>query len=1350
MSSLLSYYQNLQKTDTVKLKAASELSGVKETKLKKSPGLLMNLLDILDRPGNATRALLVGKLGGMKGLIPFAQFIEDMTGYDIALNDEDKVTGEEVLEKWTGIKDQKGKFDLADVLGFAIEVVADPLWLLGPVGGLTKTGEAVKAYRGLIRSADKVGDTASAMTKLAAQGIPASDMAKHLKNIITKDSIKDIASHFANGTPLTTELSGKMKKAIGRLYTAGGGTIPEGTLKAKNWAEQALAGERALLQIGLPGHRKTIIRGTKVLDKLDTIATHARTGWLGEKFLSPQRRVKTRNYDEFVDTVTQNARNNPAFQTRQQYSKIEDIMSKLDPDLVGKLDDYGEFAGGLKKASDNVEIINGLKSVSPEEALETLRSMGIKAGNAKGEMELVNSVDQIPEALDNARMLFQNTEKEMADNLTSLTKGIEPERLQRLSDAHGKVSEMSAEILSSEQARYLPSYELQSKFGYMPRIISNDLKKWIKKNELKTLTHKGRTFSVKHGNQTARDEILRDLTRSEIQDIYTNAGFKGKVFETPAASLAERAARAERVKGSADAIYESIRQFGDKGGDGVPVQQLFKDLEWKVPPEKALDLGLNTFDGITLDTDIYKALSNQYQIADKSAIDDIFKKTSSFFKTALTVGFPAYHARNALSNVALNFMAGVQNPNSYLRALKLQKAAGQTRRIMKKEGLDFFNAAKKVNWGTVDTAGGKMDGALFYRQLDEGNLLGEVAGHFAREETNPFIKMAGSRFANKTKTGIKKGPGDILYSAAQTVENNARIAHAIEKAPSMAIPDAVSSSKKALFDYGDLSEFEKDTLRDKVFLFYCVPQEYEILTRDGWKFHNELSIGQDVMGYDIDTQTCKWTKIEDVAVFPYNGELMRLYKNRGSNTEWLFTPNHRWPVRWHSKKEDKICYGHKMVEGKDLKTNHAVPYSAPFNDWPKESILTPREAAIVGWLITDGYMSKDGSNWRIYQSPKKYADEIRELIKGSNLKESIHPDSGVINFGLNKHIKKTLRDKGFNSKADAKKFVGYLSKEAAVAMWDAMYKADGTTSPNRTQDSFACMQDDVFDAAQMLVQLFGEHMHRSQKDGYIANKQGQWCKIENLDTKHYKGNVWCPKTGTGTWVMRANGKVIVTGNTFSRKNLEAQSKYLLSQPAKMAVFSKLAGGTPQSERRANLPKYMQERLDVPTPIEDAEGRTINLRGLGLPMEDAFGTISSPGTGLFDRSSRFVSRQLGRTMPFIKTPIELATKRSLFFDREIDNTGDFLKQSLPTSRVTNTYGNIVDPRQSWREKVVNNVIGVKATPQYDDYYKYLSEKETIEEKLRTNPEVKRFTRFYAEDKEKVSPGTKILLDRLNKR
>ena len=73
-SALEIYYSNKASkkptAESVKDLAVKEFAGL-DIK-KKDIGFFHKLLDILDRPGNATRALLVGKLGGLKGLIPFA------------------------------------------------------------------------------------------------------------------------------------------------------------------------------------------------------------------------------------------------------------------------------------------------------------------------------------------------------------------------------------------------------------------------------------------------------------------------------------------------------------------------------------------------------------------------------------------------------------------------------------------------------------------------------------------------------------------------------------------------------------------------------------------------------------------------------------------------------------------------------------------------------------------------------------------------------------------------------------------------------------------------------------------------------------------------------------------------------------------------------------------------------------------------------------------------------------------------------------------------------------------------------------------------------------------------------
>ncbi|KKK48101.1 hypothetical protein LCGC14_3148510, partial [marine sediment metagenome] len=139
--------------------------------------------------------------------------IEELTGWDVALNPDERVTGEQVITKLFGQQRQrKGKIDPVDVLGFLVEVAADPLWLVwGP--GLTKLGKA---------------------KQLAGANVKLFQAAKA-------------------GKPLPAGMPKKLIKAFKTLRKAGA----EPGL-AKGWAAQAAKGERAALHLGFPGHRATI------------------------------------------------------------------------------------------------------------------------------------------------------------------------------------------------------------------------------------------------------------------------------------------------------------------------------------------------------------------------------------------------------------------------------------------------------------------------------------------------------------------------------------------------------------------------------------------------------------------------------------------------------------------------------------------------------------------------------------------------------------------------------------------------------------------------------------------------------------------------------------------------------------------------------------------------------------------------------------------------------------------------------------------------------------------------------------------------------------------------------------
>ena len=1018
---LQKYYAQIGKvSDADKIDAAAEYAGLPPAKIKKSPGLLMNLLDALDRPGNATRALLVGKLGGLKGLIPFAQSIEDLTGWDIALNPDERVTGEEVLEKYTGIKDKKGKFDTADVLGFLIEVVADPLWLVGGVGGLTKTGKAASVVKATHKSAKALGSSDDLIRAMSKAGWADDAIQKTVKNTITKDTLKSIHKHFRLGTPLPENVNKKIIKSFSTLYE--GGKLPKGIFKAKSWAEQAAAGERALLHLGLPGMKRPVVKGVGALDKLDTIATKIRMGWVGEKFLHTTKRVSTAKQKAFYDT-TKGMTDQGKYFTQNAFGQIDVIGKNLDEKMLADLMPHMEYVGGVRKATeklDMLDMIKGMDDLQGDDLVAALKYVGVDAGDIKNLTK--------PEIVKKYTAIFKSNKKEMQQNLNVLLEGYDSIKADTLLQASDEYADMFKNILDTEVARGLPSPSLKGKFGYAPRQYTKKFLKWRKRKGTINFEHQGKMFSVQHGSQISRTPGLRDMTRFELGDFFAKKGFKGNMFEHPQAAIAERMAKGYKATGAANAIYESIDQFGKtNGGDGMSsISKMLKELRLNPKGDVLKRIGSKEF----IDDDIASALTNQFKFAQKDTVETAINKITKMYKTMLTVPFTAFHTRNFMTATTMNFMDGVVNPRFYKKATQLQIAASKTRHLARKEGISFIDASKKVKWPKVKTAGGTLDGAVFYNQLEQNRLVGEVAGHFAvADELN-----LGGKFSKKT-AGRKHGAKERMFAASMAFENNPRIANVLAHAEGMPIDEAIRNSKRVHFDYSDLSEAEKG-LRDNVVLFW----------------------------------------------------------------------------------------------------------------------------------------------------------------------------------------------------------------------------------------------------------------------------------------------------------------------TFARKNLAAQTKYLYQKPAKMAMFSKLAGGTPGAERRYNLPKYMQERIDIPTPFEDEEGRTINVRGLGLPMEEAFGSISAPGAGIFDRMSRLVSRQAAKTIPTIKTPIEIAAKKNLYFDKDIRDVGEFVEQALPTSRFTNTikrFGRDDQPET----KALDLVSGVKVTPAYDDFYKYLSEKEVLENQMKQSPRFKSFTRYYPADKEAVTPGDKALLKRL---
>lgn len=319
----------------------------------------------------------------------------------------------------------------------------------------------------------------------------------------------------------------------------------------------------------------------------------------------------------------------------------------------------------------------------------------------------------------------------------------------------------------------------------------------------------------------------------------------------------------------------------------------------------------------------------------------------------------------------------------------------------------------------------------------------------------------------------------------------------------------------------------------------CVPLSSEILTRHGFLPFSMAEVGEEVLSYNIHSDQCEWTPLLKVSVFP-NAQLVRLRNEHG----WEFdcTPDHKWAVTRELWKSREIA----LLPTNEIKTSTRVIMSAkaPSGDHP----LTPTEAAILAWLVTDGTIRRKGNHVRgqIGQTKPAQVERIRELV-GSVSTEHLgkartrtFPGGKTYNtlpgykWDIPAPILRPLLEKAqYYDKPDLIPLVLKLSTEARASMLEVMMDAEGDARGNFYQND-----GPVLEAFQLLATLEGKAISCT-RDTSIGN-----CKAIKLRTyRHVCGSqltlipvdnapVWCPTTALGTWIMRQpNGGISITGNT---------------------------------------------------------------------------------------------------------------------------------------------------------------------------------------------------------------------------
>ena len=191
----------------------------------------------------------------------------------------------------------------------------------------------------------------------------------------------------------------------------------------------------------------------------------------------------------------------------------------------------------------------------------------------------------------------------------------------------------------------------------------------------------------------------------------------------------------------------------------------------------------------------------------RKKIDEWSQIWGTYATVPLSDGF-GFHMRNAYGNLMLNMTAGVTNPAVYLQASRIQNAATRARRAMVSKGVTFEDAindqALKLSKRNKDILrGARANGAIgtgFFDDLSPDMIMNRQQtlrnGTFSK-------KVLSDNFV--TRTGRDVG---------SAVENNARLGHYIDRInKGDSAEQAASSVRRYLFDYGDLTAFERNNMR---------------------------------------------------------------------------------------------------------------------------------------------------------------------------------------------------------------------------------------------------------------------------------------------------------------------------------------------------------------------------------------------------------------------------------------------------------------------------------------------------------------------------------------------------------
>lgn len=351
---------------------------------------------------------------------------------------------------------------------------------------------------------------------------------------------------------------------------------------------------------------------------------------------------------------------------------------------------------------------------------------------------------------------------------------------------------------------------------------------------------------------------------------------------------------------------------------------------------------------------------------------------------------------------------------------------------------------------------------------------------------------------------------------------------------------------------------------------HCVSEDTKILTINGWKTNKEIKDGDEIYSYNLDKNIIEKDKINKINIFPFSGDA---YHFKTGHLDLLCTPEHnsifkvahykqisKNPSKFKTEWEDfKISTAHDILKTRNIRLLKHKTSSL----YDGEESIGIAKASLIGWILTDGYISKKGqiSISQSFSANPHKCRIIEEVLDASGVKYSKKMQKVAINTFNNKEYQMVqfniLKNTSHGNKSgfipDHEWIYKYITKNRLprynllnltkyelLALYDAIMLGDG-----ERRGMELCMQNEYkleffrtlccFIGKTAITNL-GQHNLKEKRQmkfrTFITNKTDTNIILKKDFKKiSYKGDMWCPTTRNGTWIAQRNGRVFITGNS---------------------------------------------------------------------------------------------------------------------------------------------------------------------------------------------------------------------------